>query len=1683
MANFPDVIVGDVHSTIDGQSDNQFLCDSISLNFEGDVVALGTSNIANGNYTYQGKVEISIWNSTTKRWNYGSGNNNAVAQTLLGNHTGNTTNVKFGNEVSLDWDGNRLAVGAPGVNKVMVFDATGAGTNKWSSYVSNTLTVPSISSSAEFGFSVSLSQEKGETLAVGAPGIDTAYIFEFNAANAPNEWGTGPVRTIQGSNAGTSGNNTQLKNLIPSSINTELTAYTGFRWCHGIPNRFGHKVRLTHFADYLIIGAPGTREASVNSSNTYDSENGTTPISYTNSVQSQLGHARVYTSPQGQSWGGSNVYQHGQTLQGGVANQLSVNSNNTMQPEFGTSCDVSWDGKKVVVGSPYFPSMGQIKTYLYNDDTNQYEKTPTSIEGNIGLDKMGMNLRLDYAGERMVSGRVAKPNQESEYYSGGSMSIFDFAKDRWYELSLPLRLEPAWGTQSDQMKNPCDITSGKLACMGNPSWPRQHAVPGTCKGQVRFYEFAITQSIHGNQNIGGHLKAEQIFIGSNDNTSNVNQSKRLSFGGTYLDNAYNQTFIENRLINSSGQSELLLFKKNDLTENQAHEHDCIRIKAAEIRFDFHDGYHGGHDEPDSMRTRLFMNKAGQVAVGNAYWNGSFQTIGGVCLDVNDSSYFRNLVNIANETNRPMNTTVNIDTNNDRLFKGLGTDSELIGSTAETQLYRTNIPNGTWDPEYKAFYLDDTGSASFCINNDPGNWHNSYCQCSVWIRLNDTQANCAGQLAWFLYNLATGGGHNGCRCNLTATGLEFRYEENTTSNNLVANYTFNQNQWYHIGIQMPAEGNYPQNGNTLLYINGAAQSLTWPGTYIYAGSHNGYWDDIGFGIGAYPWYDDVHPTVEMTQNSMNNYVASASQQNNLAYNAFTLEYKESGNSTWSTNNSTSYTPDLNSMTSPANSNAPTTSYSGGTARGEWIQLQLPQAETFVGVQFGCARKKSWVPDIYLNGMPASGKILGSTNGSSWNLVNEFTGLTRTGYVNRDFQNTKFGSTSASYQYWRVVITELCDIVTNVVIAQIGFIKSFTSMGVKKMWVARFGIGEGGYGPGKEKILPNEMLTVGGTANIAKGLTINTFTASNYELDVNGDINLTGNLRRNGVIQALGASSGETFINGLLSNAGTHPSSAMSGNSSGGYVASASSESPSDWKAWKAFNQVIGGEGWHSSDAYSSSNGFYSGSTSTTYDTSSSVSGEWIQLQLSSGISINEIEIAPRTNFLNRCAGGGRILGSNDGSTWSSIATFSGKTYTNGTYTNITFTTSPMYTYFRVVITNLSGTGAQPVNISEMRFTSVDVPDTTNIYYPSSGTTNKVGINNTSPTRYLDVAGTLDGTHGGLLLRNGDDNAASYNAPQIAFGFNGSNTYQHFMRTRHNSSAGNNSIDFFVCDGTGNNSLTSGTTHNLTLESGKVGMNGITEPTAPLHINASSTGSGPNGSGIFLRQSNPNKNAVIAARVNGSGNGNPYVSWDIEGVAGWSAGIDNNNGDCWDLCENWDLNSSSGNVVAQAIRGSGRTKFIVYEQSGSTTAASNWPSWGGGFSTWDILCMSISYSGLSQRSDRNLKDNIVDIPVGLSQILQLRPVRYTWKDVPDGGPHYGLIAQEAESIIPELVRHDGDNNTYRIKQEIVPILIKATQELNTKVTTLETDNASLKTQVATLETQVADLISRVTALENA
>ena len=91
-----------------------------------------------------------------------------------------------------------------------------------------------------------------------------------------------------------------------------------------------------------------------------------------------------------------------------------------------------------------------------------------------------------------------------------------------------------------------------------------------------------------------------------------------------------------------------------------------------------------------------------------------------------------------------------------------------------------------------------------------------------------------------------------------------------------------------------------------------------------------------------------------------------------------------------------------------------------------------------------------------------------------------------------------------------------------------------------------------------------------------------------------------------------------------------------------------------------------------------------------------------------------------------------------------------------------------------------------------------------------------------------------------------------------------------------------------------------------------------------------------------------------------------------------------------------------------------------------------------------------------SDGRLKKNITPIHYGLKEILALNPVMYNMKTEDDTKKkHIGLIAQEVKLVINELVEDiDESKQNYGLApQEIVPILIKAIQELNARIVILE------------------------------
>jgi hypothetical protein len=90
-----------------------------------------------------------------------------------------------------------------------------------------------------------------------------------------------------------------------------------------------------------------------------------------------------------------------------------------------------------------------------------------------------------------------------------------------------------------------------------------------------------------------------------------------------------------------------------------------------------------------------------------------------------------------------------------------------------------------------------------------------------------------------------------------------------------------------------------------------------------------------------------------------------------------------------------------------------------------------------------------------------------------------------------------------------------------------------------------------------------------------------------------------------------------------------------------------------------------------------------------------------------------------------------------------------------------------------------------------------------------------------------------------------------------------------------------------------------------------------------------------------------------------------------------------------------------------------------------------------------------------SDLRLKENIVTIENNLDKILKLRPVAYNYinREKYGEGKTIGFIAQEVETIIPEVVKKSADDYQLRSLNyvEVIPVLTGAIKEQQEIITT--------------------------------
>lgn len=171
---------------------------------------------------------------------------------------------------------------------------------------------------------------------------------------------------------------------------------------------------------------------------------------------------------------------------------------------------------------------------------------------------------------------------------------------------------------------------------------------------------------------------------------------------------------------------------------------------------------------------------------------------------------------------------------------------------------------------------------------------------------------------------------------------------------------------------------------------------------------------------------------------------------------------------------------------------------------------------------------------------------------------------------------------------------------------------------------------------------------------------------------------------------------------------------------------------------------------------------------------------------------------------------------------------------------------------------------------------------------------IGIGTTSPSSLLHISGT----GGGASAMYFSDTTQGTNNKNYGYGLSGSTFYGFTM----NDSFGG-SVNWLQV------SRNTTTINNVCFPNGNVGIRN-TSPSAPLHVTATTTNT-PSDNGIYVY--NPNNSggnhAIITARVAGSSGGNPYVSFDVNGVQGWSLGIDNASGQVFRIRRDWAFNNNN------------------------------------------------------------------------------------------------------------------------------------------------------------------------------
>lgn len=104
-----------------------------------------------------------------------------------------------------------------------------------------------------------------------------------------------------------------------------------------------------------------------------------------------------------------------------------------------------------------------------------------------------------------------------------------------------------------------------------------------------------------------------------------------------------------------------------------------------------------------------------------------------------------------------------------------------------------------------------------------------------------------------------------------------------------------------------------------------------------------------------------------------------------------------------------------------------------------------------------------------------------------------------------------------------------------------------------------------------------------------------------------------------------------------------------------------------------------------------------------------------------------------------------------------------------------------------------------------------------------------------------------------------------------------------------------------------------------------------------------------------------------------------------------------------------------------------------------------------------------NGTIQTSDLRLKTDIQPLNYGLKEVMDMETIRYKWKDQPDSPVKIGMVAQNLQSLVPEVVHLESKDpaSTLGVNYaELIPVLVQAIQEQQNQIEALQAEVKALQ-----------------------